>query len=63
MVGMKLNGLFYRYVYTSTSAQNMRSLALAVCQGRPILLEGTSGAGKTSLVTELADVTGNDSIS
>lgn len=51
-----------RFIYTETSANNMRSLALAVCQGHPILLEGVSGAGKTSLVSELATVTGNDSI-
>ncbi|KAL6070950.1 Midasin [Balamuthia mandrillaris] len=43
-----------RLVYTPTAAQNMRALALAVCQGQPILLEGVTGAGKTALIEELA---------
>lgn len=54
--------LLVRLVYTATSQQNMRALAIAVCQGAPILLEGTTGAGKTSLIDELAAVTAYTSI-
>lgn len=46
-----------KLVYTTTSQQNMRALALAVCQGAPILLEGSTGSGKTSLIDELAAIT------
>lgn len=40
----------------------MRSLALSVCQGYPILLEGVTGSGKTALITELAELTGNTNL-
>jgi len=74
-------------IFTSTTLQNMKSLALAVCevkldpieivrgellsrdieqnitfapnQGDPILLEGSTGVGKTALIEELARITGN----
>ena len=47
------------FTYTPTSERNLRSLALAVCQGKPILLQGLTGAGKTVLVEQLAHLTRN----
>lgn len=47
------------FVYTKTSEKNMITLALAVSQGKPILLEGVTGSGKTAQISELADLTGN----
>lgn len=38
--------------------QNLRSIALAVGAGEPVLLQGPVGCGKTSLVEHLAHVTG-----
>src|SRR5690349_12493379 len=52
----------FKYVYTPTSQKNMMTLALAVSQGRPILMEGITGAGKTAQITELAVKTGNADI-
>lgn len=46
-------------MYTKTSEKNMITLALAVSQGKPILLEGVTGSGKTAQISELADLTGN----
>ena len=37
----------------------MQALAVAICQGIPILLEGETGVGKTALVEELASLTNN----
>eukprot|EP01089_Gocevia_fonbrunei_P004058 TRINITY_DN14025_c0_g1_i2.p1 TRINITY_DN14025_c0_g1~~TRINITY_DN14025_c0_g1_i2.p1 ORF type:complete len:100 (-),score=24.69 TRINITY_DN14025_c0_g1_i2:207-479(-) len=37
----------------------MKALALAVCKGDPILLAGITGSGKSSLIDELAYLTGN----
>jgi hypothetical protein len=48
-----------RFSFTETSANNLRSLALAVCQQKPILLQGVTGSGKTSLVEELAALSGH----
>ncbi|KNC81071.1 hypothetical protein SARC_06594 [Sphaeroforma arctica JP610] len=48
------------YVMTDTTSGNLRALALALSQGLPILLEGVAGAGKSSLVNELARCTGKD---
>jgi midasin len=49
----------HQFIYTPTSEQNMVSLALAVSQGHPVLLEGVTGSGKTTLVSHLASMTGN----
>jgi midasin len=49
-----------RLVPTLTTNENLKSLALAVCQKNPILLEGVTGSGKTSLINELALLTGNE---
>lgn len=40
----------------------MKSLSLALCKADPILLQGVTGSGKTSLINELASITGNDII-
>lgn len=37
---------------------NLEAVARAVCQGHPVLIEGTVGSGKTSLVEHLAALTG-----
>eukprot|EP01133_Synstelium_polycarpum_P016329 gene16329-19424_t len=46
-------------VYTPTVNQNVQSVAMAIGLGKPILMEGVTGAGKTTLVGELAALTGN----
>ncbi|MCO5587040.1 hypothetical protein L7F22_040985 [Adiantum nelumboides] len=38
---------------------NLKSLALALSQQEPILLEGSAGSGKTCLIRELGELTGN----
>lgn len=47
------------FVYTSTSRRNMSTLAFAVSQRRPVLMEGITGSGKTAQIAELASRTGN----
>ena len=39
--------------------RNLRAVVLALCQGRPVLLEGPPGSGKSALFQELAHITGN----
>ncbi|CAI5447894.1 unnamed protein product [Caenorhabditis angaria] len=49
-----------KYVQTKTVKQNMAEISRIVCSGRfPILLEGETSAGKTSIVCHLGKVTGN----
>jgi len=51
-----------RFVDTKITHHNLRALALAVCKGKPILLEGVTGSGKMALIEELAHLTGNHSL-
>uniref|UniRef100_A0A3B4ATV8 Midasin AAA ATPase 1 n=1 Tax=Periophthalmus magnuspinnatus TaxID=409849 RepID=A0A3B4ATV8_9GOBI len=53
--------LTQQLVLVDSTCQNLRRLALAVASGRPVLLEGPIGCGKTSLVEYLAAVTGHNS--
>ena len=46
-------------VHTVTTERNLRKLALAICVGNPILLEGVTGSGKTTLIDEVARATNN----
>ncbi|KAF1758175.1 hypothetical protein GCK72_014633 [Caenorhabditis remanei] len=49
-----------KYVITKTVKGNLAEIARIVCSGRfPILLEGETSAGKTSIVCHLAKATGN----
>eukprot|EP01018_Ginkgo_biloba_P038909 Gb_21123 [translate_table: standard] len=47
------------FVITSKIKKSLEVVVLAVSQGQPVLLEGPSGAGKTTLINELAQITGN----
>ncbi|KAK5577473.1 hypothetical protein RB653_002414 [Dictyostelium firmibasis] len=51
-----------KLVYTNTVSQNLNSLAIAVGLGKPILIEGVTGSGKTTMIEELSRITGNDNI-
>ncbi|TKR93603.1 hypothetical protein L596_008024 [Steinernema carpocapsae] len=49
-----------KYVLTPSVKKKLAQLARVVCSGRyPVLLEGETSAGKTSMVTYLAQFTGN----
>jgi midasin len=49
-----------RYIYTESIKKNLLRLSRTVASGRfPILLEGETSAGKTSMILDLALVTGN----
>lgn len=48
------------YVYTKSVTYNLAHIARVVANGRfPILLEGETSAGKTSMILHLAKITGN----
>ncbi|KAL2649174.1 hypothetical protein R1flu_017302 [Riccia fluitans] len=49
-------------VLTPTVKTNLESVVLALSQRQPILLEGPIGAGKTMLIQELANLTGNSDV-
>lgn len=42
-----------------TSLKNLLCVARGMCLNKPIMLEGSPGAGKSSLIVELAKITGN----
>jgi hypothetical protein len=42
-----------------STAQNLRAMGLALCQGTPVLVEGEAGAGKSALIDECARLTAN----
>jgi midasin len=48
-----------RLLHTASTRRNLRRLAVALCQSQPILVEGCAGSGKSSLLKELARLTGN----
>lgn len=45
-------------VMVGSTRANLRSLAVAAAAGRPVLLQGPVGCGKTALVEHLAALTG-----
>ncbi|KAJ7552529.1 hypothetical protein O6H91_06G059200 [Diphasiastrum complanatum] len=47
------------FLLTPTIKKNLEALVLALSQKSPILLEGALGAGKSSLIYEVARLTGN----
>ena len=47
-------------VRTRSASKNVEAVALALCQNRPLLLEGPAGAGKSAVIEEVAARTGND---
>ena len=47
------------FVHTATTCRNLSSMAIALCQHRPLLVEGPTGSGKTALVEYAAWLTGN----
>jgi midasin len=47
-------------IHTPTTTENLEKLALLMKSGKPILLHGLSGSGKTSLVRELAQELGKE---
>ncbi|CAG8520226.1 11027_t:CDS:2, partial [Dentiscutata heterogama] len=49
-----------RLVMTDTTQRNLNAICLALSMGSPILLEGVTGLGKTSLIEEIAIATGRD---
>lgn len=46
-------------VYTESARRNLGAVALALCQNRPVLLEGPAGCGKSAVLEEVAHITGN----
>ena len=42
------------FIETETSVQNLKTLALALCQPQPILVEGVSGSGKSLAIRHMA---------
>ena len=45
---------------TAGARRSLRAMAIALLQGRPVMLEGPAGCGKSALVAALAAATGND---
>ena len=50
-----------RLVLTPSARQHLQALSLAVSQGRPVLLQGPPGSGKSTLIDFLAACTHNHS--
>ena len=46
-------------IETRSARRNLEATALALCQGRPLLLEGPAGSGKSATLEEVARATGN----
>ncbi|CAG8594552.1 11651_t:CDS:2, partial [Racocetra fulgida] len=49
-----------RLVMTDSTQRNLNEICLALSMGSPVLLEGVTGSGKTSLIEEIAIATGRD---
>ena len=49
----------HSFVQVPSARRNLRALALALCQGRPVLLEGPAGCGKSAALEAAAKATGN----
>ena len=47
-------------VRTASAVRNVEATALALCQNRPLLLEGPAGSGKSIVLEEVASRTNND---
>ena len=47
-------------IRTRSATRNVEATALALCQNRPLLLEGPAGCGKSAVLEEVASRTGND---
>ena len=47
-------------VRTRGARKNLEAVALALCRGKPLLLEGPAGVGKSATLEEVARLTGND---
>ena len=52
-------GILDQLVIVPSTSQHLRSLALAVTCGEPVLLQGPVGCGKTCLVEHLAAMAGH----
>ena len=50
---------FRPMIETRSARRNLEATALALCQGRPLLLEGPAGSGKSATLEEVARATGN----
>jgi len=46
-------------IHVPSTAKHLRSIALSLCERRPVLLEGPSGCGKTVLIDECARLCGH----
>ena len=51
-----------RFILTDSVQQNLQACAFALAEGRPLLLEGPPGAGKSMLIGHLASSTANESV-
>ncbi|KAF7135896.1 hypothetical protein RHSIM_Rhsim08G0236800 [Rhododendron simsii] len=57
----KLDNLSENYVLTKSVKEHLKNLARAIFVGRyPVLLQGPTSSGKTSLVQYLAEITGHE---
>ncbi len=48
-----------KLVYTASAVKNLQAISLALSRGRPVVVAGDTGAGKTVLLAEVARITGN----
>lgn len=48
------------FIHTSTSIYNLQQIAIGLSMNNPLLVTGSSGCGKTSIIREIAKLTGNN---